>query len=96
MDRNEAIIESGKSRLRPILMTTLTTVLATVPMAIGIGEGSETQPMAVTVVFGLLASTFFILLYVPVMYVIVDNTASGFKRLFKCKKKSSELKEEIG
>lgn len=85
-DRTEAIIESGKSRLRPILMTTLTTALAMVPMAIGIGEGSETQqPMAVTVVFGLMTSTLFTLLYVPVMYIIIDNVTNSFKGLFKRK-----------
>src|SRR5699024_4639680 len=94
-DRTEAIIESGKSRLRPILMTTLTTVLAMVPMALGIGEGSETQqPMAVTVVFGLTTSTLFTLLFVPVMYVIIDNITTGFKGLFKRKKKSDELGEK--
>lgn len=95
-DRTEAIIESGKSRLRPILMTTLTTVLAMVPMAMGIGEGSETQqPMAVTVVFGLLTSTLFTLLYVPVMYVIIDNTTNWFKGLFKRKEKSTNIGEKI-
>lgn len=94
-DRVEAIIESGKSRLRPILMTTLTTVLAMVPMAIGIGEGSETQqPMAVTVVFGLMTSTLFTLLYVPVMYIIVDNTTNWFKGLFKRKEKSTNIGEK--
>ncbi|WP_085990860.1 efflux RND transporter permease subunit [Oceanobacillus senegalensis] len=99
-DRTEAIIESGKSRLRPILMTTLTTVLAMVPMAMGIGEGSETQqPMAITVVFGLLTSTIFTLVFVPVMYVMVDNTTNTFKRLMKrvfSRRKKDELEEEIG
>lgn len=95
-DRVEAIIESGKSRLRPILMTTLTTALAMVPMALGIGEGAETQqPMAVTVVFGLMASTIFTLLYVPVMYVIVDNVTTSFKGLFKRKDKAANTGEKI-
>lgn len=95
-DRVEAIIESGKSRLRPILMTTLTTILAMVPMALGIGEGSETQqPMAVTVVFGLATSTLFTLLYVPVMYVIVDNVTTSFKGLFKRNNKVTDTGEKI-
>src|SRR5699024_9217627 len=95
-DRTEAIIESGKSRLRPILMTTLTTVLAMVPMALGIGEGSETQqPMAVTVVFGLTTSTLFTLLFVPVMYMLVDNITNWFKGLFKRNKQATNTGEKL-
>lgn len=64
-----AIMQSGKSRLRPVLMTTLTTVLGMVPMAIGIGEGSETwQPMGVTVAFGLSISTGVTLILIPTIY----------------------------
>ncbi|GAE26289.1 RND multidrug efflux transporter [Halalkalibacter wakoensis JCM 9140] len=99
MDRIEAIIEAGKSRLRPILMTTLTTALAMVPIALGIGEGAETQqPMAIVIVFGLLSSTFFTLVLVPVMYVIIDNLTNGVKRLFTRKNKHAgedEIAEEI-
>lgn len=64
-----ALLTSGKSRLRPVLMTTLTTVLGMVPMAIGIGEGSETwQPMGVTVAFGLTISTGVTLILIPTIY----------------------------
>lgn len=91
IDRHEAIVEGGKSRLRPIFMTALTTILAMVPMAIGIGEGSEMQqPMAVTVVFGLTFGTFFTLLFVPVVYLVIDNISVKGKNLFSRKKKSSK------
>src|SRR5699024_3836232 len=54
MERYEAIIEAGRSRLRPILMTTLTTILAMVPLGLALGEGAEMQqPLAVTIIFGL-------------------------------------------
>ncbi|MBU8905959.1 efflux RND transporter permease subunit [Desertibacillus haloalkaliphilus] len=87
MDRYEAIIESGISRLRPILMTTMTTALAMVPLALGIGEGAEMQaPMAIVIIFGLLFSMVFTLVLIPVMYVIVDNFSSKVKGLFSRKK----------
>ncbi|TWI59827.1 efflux RND transporter permease subunit [Halalkalibacter nanhaiisediminis] len=94
MERFEAIVESGRSRLRPILMTTFTTVLGMVPLAMAFGEGAETnQPMAVVVVFGLLSSTVFTLVFVPVMYVIIDNIAMRLKGLFKRKKNEEDLEE---
>jgi HAE1 family hydrophobic/amphiphilic exporter-1 len=65
----EAVIESGRRRLRPILMTTSTTVLGLIPLAIGLGEGSEMQtPMARVVVGGLVTSTLITLFLVPVVY----------------------------
>lgn len=86
-DRMEAIIVAGKSRLRPIFMTTATTVLAMIPLALAIGEGAENQqPMAVVVVFGLTVSTMFTLIFVPVMYVVIENMNNKFKGLFKRKK----------
>lgn len=75
-ERREAIETAGPIRLRPILMTTLTTVLAMLPMAIGIGEGAETQaPMATTVIGGLLLSTILTLLVTPVIYTITDDVS---------------------
>lgn len=73
-DRDEAILNAGPIRLRPILMTTFTTVLGLVPLALGIGEGAELQAsMATVVISGLLVSTFLTLVFIPVMYVIFDN-----------------------
>ena len=74
MERNEAIILGGKTRLRPILMTMFTTVLALVPMAIGIGEGAELRaPMAITIIGGLSSSTFLSLIIVPIFYTFLDD-----------------------
>lgn len=74
VDRLEAIMEAGSARLRPILMTSLTTALGLLPMAIGFGEGSEVRaPMAITVIGGLLVSTFLTLLVIPVVYSLMDR-----------------------
>ena len=74
MNRFSAIREAANLRLRPIMMTTLTTVLGLFPMALGFGEGSEMRtPMAVTVIGGLLTSTFLTLVVVPVMYSLLDR-----------------------
>ena len=74
MERIAAIKEGAKLRLRPIMMTTLTTVLGLLPMALGIGQGSEMRtPMAITVIGGLLTSTLLTLLVVPVMYSLLDR-----------------------
>lgn len=67
----DAVIEAGRRRLRPILMTTLTTVLGLLPLALGIGEGAEAQaPMARAVVGGLTSSTLITLVVVPIVYVL--------------------------
>ncbi len=72
--KREALIEAGKIRLRPILMTTMTTVLGLFPMALGWGEGSEVRaPMAVAVMGGLLFSTALTLLLIPVIYDLFDR-----------------------
>ncbi|MCH8943227.1 MAG: efflux RND transporter permease subunit [Proteobacteria bacterium] len=72
--RIEAIMEAGTARLRPILMTSLTTTLGLLPMALGFGEGSEVRtPMAITVIGGLTVSTFLTLLVIPVVYSLMDR-----------------------
>jgi HAE1 family hydrophobic/amphiphilic exporter-1 len=74
MQRVDAIIEAGSARLRPILMTSLTTALGLLPMALGFGEGSEVRtPMAITVIGGLLVSTMLTLLVIPVVYSLLDR-----------------------
>lgn len=81
MERNEAVIKAGPTRLRPILMTTLTTVLGMIPLALGIGEGAEIQaPLATVVIFGLTMSTMLTLLIVPVVYTLFDDLHSRFKK----------------
>ncbi|MGH8482286.1 MAG: efflux RND transporter permease subunit, partial [Nevskiaceae bacterium] len=74
MERTRALLEGGRSRLRPILMTTLTAVLGLLPMAIGGGEGAEMRaPMAITVIGGLIVSTALTLVVIPVVYTLLDR-----------------------
>lgn len=74
MDKLEAIIEASQSRLRPILMTTFTTVLGLLPMAIGFGEGAELRaPLAIVVSFGLVVATVFTLIIIPATYLIMPS-----------------------
>jgi HAE1 family hydrophobic/amphiphilic exporter-1 len=73
-DRLDAIMEAGIARLRPILMTSLTTALGLLPMAMGFGEGSEVRtPMAITVIGGLVVSTLLTLVVIPVVYSLMDR-----------------------
>ena len=73
-ERVDAIMEAGKARLRPILMTSLTTALGLLPMALGFGEGSEVRtPMAITVIGGLTVSTLLTLIVIPVVYSLMDR-----------------------
>ncbi|MEL6366454.1 MAG: efflux RND transporter permease subunit, partial [Pseudomonadota bacterium] len=74
MPREAAIFEGARTRLRPILMTTLTTALGLLPMAIGLGQGAEVRtPMAITVIGGLLTSTLLTLIVIPVVYSLLDR-----------------------
>jgi HAE1 family hydrophobic/amphiphilic exporter-1 len=77
-----AVELAGRRRLRPILMTTLTTVLALVPMALGIGEGSEVQaPMARVVIGGLMTSMLITLLFIPTIYTMIEERGLREKAL---------------
>lgn len=77
----DAVIAGGKSRLRPVLMTSFTTVLGMLPLAIGTGAGSETwQPMGIAVIGGLTFSTILTLFIVPVLYSIMVNRAQRKER----------------
>jgi len=88
----EAIVNAGPIRLRPILMTTLTTVLAMLPLSLGIGEGAEyQQPLAVVVIFGLAFSTLVTLVLVPVMYSIAENMKQNMKRRLGLDKKNKPV-----
>ncbi len=70
----EALVKSGQTRMRPIIMTTLTTVLSMVPLAFGIGEGTEMmQSMGIVIIGGLLASTILVLFLMPTFYIIISK-----------------------
>ena len=74
MAKAEAIVQAGKARLRPILMTTTTTVLGLLPMALGLGEGAEIRtPMAITVIAGLISSTVLTLVVIPTVYSLFER-----------------------
>ncbi|MEZ5394284.1 MAG: efflux RND transporter permease subunit [Bryobacterales bacterium] len=74
MELRESVVTAGSRRLRPILMTTITTVLGLAPMALGMGEGSELQaPLARTVIGGLATSTLITLVFIPVVYFTLES-----------------------
>jgi HAE1 family hydrophobic/amphiphilic exporter-1 len=78
LNRHDALIEGGLNRLRPILMTTACTVLGLLPLALGIGEGSELQrPLAITVIGGLTVGTVLTLIVIPVIYTLLDRKADA-------------------
>jgi HAE1 family hydrophobic/amphiphilic exporter-1 len=74
LSKHDAIMEAGRLRLRPIIITKLTTILGLLPMAFGLGEGAEIrQPMAITVIGGVAIASFFTLLVIPVVYSLLDR-----------------------
>jgi HAE1 family hydrophobic/amphiphilic exporter-1 len=74
MERDEAIVTAGTVRLRPILMTTATTALGLLPMALGLGDGAEIRtPMAISVISGLIVSTLLTLLVIPGVYAVIER-----------------------
>ncbi|HEX6132720.1 MAG TPA: efflux RND transporter permease subunit [Longimicrobiales bacterium] len=90
LERLEAVIQAGATRLRPILMTTLTTVCGMLPLALGIGQGSELmQPLAIAVVGGLSISMLLTLFVVPSAYLIF-NTAAERLMVFLTGRKSTQ------
>ena len=86
MSIRRAVIDGGESRLRPVVMTTLTTILGMVPMAVGTGQGAEMwRPMGTAVIGGLTFSTILTLLFVPVLYCVfasrgVKNTRAKLRK----------------
>ena len=76
LEKIEAIKLAGRTRLRPILITSVSTIIGLIPMAIGIGEGAEIRrPMAITVIAGNLVATFLTLIVIPVLYAVLDRKA---------------------
>jgi HAE1 family hydrophobic/amphiphilic exporter-1 len=74
MDRRRAVLQAARDRLRPILMTSLTTILALLPLTLGIGEGAQLRaPMALAIIGGLVSSTLLTLVVIPVVYELLDG-----------------------
>jgi HAE1 family hydrophobic/amphiphilic exporter-1 len=81
LDRRSAIIEAGQQRLRPILMTSLTTILALVPLTLGFGESASLRsPMALAVIGGLTTSTLMTLIVIPCVFDILDRLRNVFDK----------------
>ncbi|MBP3950501.1 efflux RND transporter permease subunit [Bacillus suaedae] len=93
---SDAIIDAGKTRMRPIFMTTLTTVGGMLPLAIATGVASNYQaPLAIVVISGLIFATFITLILIPAVYYLFEDLAIGLRRLFKRQKgKSNTIKIE--
>jgi HAE1 family hydrophobic/amphiphilic exporter-1 len=95
MPLEEALIQSGQLRLRPILMTTLTTILSMVPMSLGIGDGSVMmQGMALIIIGGLVTSTILILLLMPTFYLLIDKRSRKEQRSAKKAVKEAKKAEK--
>lgn len=79
--RNDAILKAGPVRLRPVLMTALTSIFGLIPLAIAKGEGSEIEaPLAIAVISGLLLSTILTLVFIPIIYSLVDDGKNYFRK----------------
>lgn len=97
-EKNEAIMDACPLRIRPILMTSLTTTLALIPMAVGAGEGNEMlQPMGIVMISGMLISTVVTLVFTPVYYSLLDSLSVRLGRPFQARidRKRMRLMEEL-
>ncbi len=84
MSRKDAIIDAGRKRARPIVMTTIAMSAGMIPASLALGDGGEFRaPMAIAVIGGLLVSTFLSLVFVPSFYTIMDDAAIGVSRLWR-------------
>ena len=87
IELKDAIVEAGLTRIRPIFMTTMTTVFGMLPLALGIGQGSEMyKGMAIAVIFGLVFSTLLTLIFIPVLFYIYSKFVERFQKRVKEKK----------
>ncbi|MBN7138230.1 acriflavin resistance protein [Lysobacter enzymogenes] len=97
--KREALIEGARSRLRPIIMTTLCTLFGFLPLAIATGEGAEVRsPMAITVIGGLLVSTLLTLVVIPVVYDLLDRRGDAYyrERVRKARRRDAAVAETLG
>jgi HAE1 family hydrophobic/amphiphilic exporter-1 len=91
MERHEAVVEAGRVRLRPILMTAIATLFAMIPLAFGRSEGVNLQkPMGVAVFGGLFSSTILTLIVIPCVYEVFDTLGTRFNRLLRRKPQAKE------
>ena len=97
MSTKEALIEGGRTRLRPILMTAIATILALIPLAIGLNEGSIiASELATVVIGGLFSSTFLTLIAIPVIYSLVEGGKDGLARRFGWRRTEAEAVPAMG
>jgi len=91
VDKIGALVQAAESRLRPISMTTLCTLLGFMPLAISIGDGNEVRaPMAIAVIGGLLVSTLLTLIVVPVVYNLLDRRPDAYYVARRARKGETE------
>jgi HAE1 family hydrophobic/amphiphilic exporter-1 len=91
----EALVEAGIYRLRPILMTTITTVVGMIPLSLGYGDGGEIlSPLGISIIGGLLGSTVITLILVPVLYSMMDEAKQRRLERKAAKAKEIEILEE--
>ena len=96
MGRAEAVITAGRTRLRPIMMTTLAMIFGMLPLALALGAGAEMRaPMARAVSGGLITSTFLTLLVVPVVYTVLDDVGEWARQRWAGKKEEPSRVEEV-
>ena len=92
LSREDAILLAGPTRLRPVLMTTLTTILGLLPLALGIGSGAEMQaPLATVMIGGLLVGTILTLVVLPVVYTLLEDIASRWSAKLRGKTKTAAM-----
>jgi multidrug efflux pump subunit AcrB len=95
IDQIEAIIDAGRKRARPIVMTTIAMAAGMMPAAYGVGQGGEFRaPMAIAVIGGLLVSTMLSLLFIPSVYVLMNDFSRGLAALFRVIARPNERDEE--
>jgi HAE1 family hydrophobic/amphiphilic exporter-1 len=96
MNRSEAVITAGRTRLRPIMMTTLAMIFGMLPLALALGAGAEMRaPMARAVIGGLITSTFLTLLVVPVVYTLMDDLGDRIRRRWEGKNAEANANVEV-
>ncbi len=96
MPRNEALVEAGLVRLRPIIMTTLAMIFGMIPTVLATGSGTEMRkPMAEAIIGGLITSTILTLFVVPIMYTLLDGLKRRFRKIFHRKPSNNDVDSNI-